>query len=88
MAVRARFGRRQISLALVFGVLAIPALASTAAAQSKLPSGFYYPVNTYWPVSCSAYLERDAANRLTPVVGTAEVLRDKSRRHRSNRSYP
>jgi len=38
------------------------ALPAPASAQTPLPSGFIYPVNTYWPVYCSGFLERDAAH--------------------------
>lgn len=61
----ASVGGRRIGPALVFGalmMLTIAALPSPAAAQTKLASGFYYPVTAYWPVYCSSYLERDAAH--------------------------
>jgi hypothetical protein len=54
-------GRRFAGVS-ALGTLLMTGLAAPAAAQSKLASGFYYPVTAYWPVQCSAYLERDAAH--------------------------
>jgi len=45
-----------------FTTLTVLALASWASAQSRLATGFYFPVTTFVSTGCSYYLARDAAH--------------------------
>lgn len=54
-------GRRLATIGLVT-VMTVLALASTAAAQTRLPTGFFFPVTTFVQTGCSYYLARDAAH--------------------------
>jgi hypothetical protein len=48
--------------AVALGVLLLAAFPSSAIAQQRTPTGFYYPVATTWPASCGGFLDRDLAH--------------------------
>jgi hypothetical protein len=56
-----RLGRRVATVGML-ATVTMMALPSPAAAQSRLASGFYYPVSTYISTGCSYFLARDAAH--------------------------
>ncbi|HEU4890605.1 MAG TPA: VCBS repeat domain-containing M23 family metallopeptidase [Vicinamibacterales bacterium] len=53
---------RRIATVGVLGVMSVVAFASAAAAQSRLPTGFYFPLTTFVSTGCSYWLARDAAH--------------------------
>jgi hypothetical protein len=62
MVSRVMIGGRRFVIVGFLAAMSIVALATAAAAQSRLASGFYYPVSTYISTGCSYFLARDAAH--------------------------
>jgi len=54
--------RRRFATLGFLTTLTVLAFASWAGAQSRLSTGFYYPLSTYVSTGCSYYLARDAAH--------------------------
>lgn len=62
MDVRVRRTGQRFAILGVLAGASVLAFASTAAAQSRLATGFYFPVTTFISTGCSYFMARDAAH--------------------------
>jgi hypothetical protein len=62
MGSRVTFRGRRLEAVGIFTAMTVLSFASLAGAQSRLASGFYYPVSEYIATGCSYFLARDAAH--------------------------